>query len=134
MDWLWHRLAGTEQWLQNCAKFYTRRDIMQDIYIYTKITYCTPFWYFSLFFSLSNKITLIISFSVHHTIRGECPRGPASSISLTIHFKVMHGCVVKNLMGDFPDERLKQLTLPSFRRDLKPGVPCLDAACIVGLN
>ena len=41
---------------------------------------------------------------------------------------------VKNWMGDLPDERPKQLTLPSFGRDVQLGVPCLDAACIVGLN
>ena len=40
----------------------------------------------------------------------------------------------QNWMGDLPDERPKQLTLPSFGRDVKLGVPCLDAACIVGLN
>ena len=33
-----------------------------------------------------------------------------------------------------PDERPKQLTPPSFERDVKLGVPCLDAAYIVGLN
>ena len=27
-----------------------------------------------------------------------------------------------------------QFTSPSFRRDVKLGVPCLDAACTVGLN
>ena len=36
--------------------------------------------------------------------------------------------------GQPPDERPKQLTPPSFGRDVKLGVPCLDAACIVGLN
>ena len=36
-------------------------------------------------------------------------------------------------MDGLPDERPKQLTPPSFGRDVKLGVPCLDAACI-GLN
>ena len=63
---------------------------------------------------------------------GEWPRGPASNINFT---EVKHGCVrSKNWMGDLPDERPKQLTPPSFGRDVKLGVPCLDAACIVGLN
>ena len=37
-------------------------------------------------------------------------------------------------MGDLPDEGPKQLIPLSFGRDVKLGVPCLDAACIVGLN
>ena len=63
---------------------------------------------------------------------GEWPSGPASSINFT---EVKHGCVrSKNWMGDLPDERPKQLTPSSFGRDVKLGVPCPDAACIVGLN
>ena len=65
-------------------------------------------------------------------MRGEWPSGPASSINFT---EVKHVCVrSKNWMGDLPDERPKQLTPPSFGRDVKLGVPCLDAACMVGLN
>ena len=65
-------------------------------------------------------------------LRCEWPSGPASSINFT---EVKHGCVrSKNWMGDLPDERPKQLIPPSFGRDVKLGVPCLDAACIVGLN
>ena len=37
-------------------------------------------------------------------------------------------------MNDLPDEPPKQLTPPSFGRDVKLGVPILDAACKVGLN
>ena len=62
--------------------------------------------------------------------RGEWPIGPASSISWT---EVKHGCV-RSEDGRPPDERPKQLTPLSFGRDVKLGVPCLDAACIVGLN
>ena len=40
----------------------------------------------------------------------------------------------QKLDGRPSDERPKQLTLPSFERDVKLGVPCLDAACTVGLN
>ena len=64
--------------------------------------------------------------------RGEWPSGPASSISLT---EVKHGCV-RSETGwvTFQMNDQKQLTQPSFGRDVKLGVPCLDAACIVGLN
>ena len=66
------------------------------------------------------------------TERGEWPSGPASSINFT---EVKHDCVrSKNWMGDLRDERPKQLTPPSFGRDVKLGFPCLDAACIVGLT
>ena len=65
-------------------------------------------------------------------LRGEWPSGPASSINFT---EVKDGCVrSKNGMGDLPDEQPKQIIPPSFGRDVKLGVPCLDAACIVGLN
>ena len=40
----------------------------------------------------------------------------------------------QKLDGRPPDERPKQLTPPSFGRDVKLGVPCLDVACIVGLT
>ena len=40
----------------------------------------------------------------------------------------------QKLNGRPPDEQPKQLTPLSFGRDVKLGVPCLDAACIVGLN
>ena len=35
--------------------------------------------------------------------------------------------------GQKLDGRPKQLTPPSFGRDVKLGVPCLHAACIVGI-
>ena len=31
-------------------------------------------------------------------------------------------------------QKLDELTPPSFGRDVKLGIPCMDAACIVGLN
>ena len=40
----------------------------------------------------------------------------------------------EKLEGRPPDERPNQLTPPSFGRDVKLGVPCLDATCLVGLN
>ena len=40
----------------------------------------------------------------------------------------------QKLDGRPPDVRPKQLTPPAFGSDIKLGVPCLDAACIVGLN
>ena len=40
----------------------------------------------------------------------------------------------QKLDGRLSDKRPKQLTPPSFGKDGKLGVPCLDAACIVGLN
>ena len=40
----------------------------------------------------------------------------------------------QKLDGQPPDERPKQLTPLSFGRGVKLGIPCLDAACIVGLN
>ena len=43
-------------------------------------------------------------------------------------------CTVRNWLGDLPDERPKQLTPPSFRRDVKQRIPLPDAACIVGLS
>ena len=39
----------------------------------------------------------------------------------------------QKLMGDLPDELPKKLIPPSFERGVKLGVPCLDAACTVGL-
>ena len=57
--------------------------------------------------------------------------GLARSISLSV---IKHGCVGQKLDGRPPDERPKQLTPPSFGRDVKLGVPCLDEACIVGLK
>ena len=62
--------------------------------------------------------------------RGEWPNGPASSISFTEAWL----CTVRNCMGDLPDERPKQITPPSFGRDVKLRVPFLDAASIAGLN
>ena len=60
--------------------------------------------------------------------RGEWPSGLARSISLT---EVKHGlCTVSNWMGHLPDERAKQLIPPSFGREVKLGVSCLDVACI----
>ena len=40
----------------------------------------------------------------------------------------------QKLDGRPPDERPKQLTPLFFGKDVNLGVPCLDAACIVGLN
>ena len=57
--------------------------------------------------------------------------GPASSISLLKLSMAVYG---QKLDGRPPDERPEQLTPPSFGRDVELGVPCLDAACIVGLN
>ena len=63
--------------------------------------------------------------------RGEWPSGPASSISFT---EVKHGCVRSETgWATFQMNDQKQLTPPSFGRDVKLGVPCLDA-CTVGLN
>ena len=60
---------------------------------------------------------------------GEWPSGPPkppASLKLSM---------VRNWMGDLPDERpKKQLTPSSFGTDVKLGVPCLDTACTVGLN
>ena len=55
---------------------------------------------------------------------------PVPSASLKLSMAV-YG---QQLDGDLPDERPKELTLPSFGRDVKLGVLCLDAACIVGLT
>ena len=64
--------------------------------------------------------------------RGEWPSGPASSIIFT---EVQHGCVRSETgWATFQINDQKQLTPPSFGRDVKLGVPCLDAACTVGLN
>ena len=40
----------------------------------------------------------------------------------------------QKLVGRPRDERPKQLTPPSFGRDVTLRVPCLDAECKVGLN
>ena len=69
---------------------------------------------FLVLYAIYKHLIILLAFK-----RGEWPSGPASSI---------------NWMGDLPDERRKQLTQPSFGRDIKLGVPCLDVACIVGLN
>ena len=61
------------------------------------------------------------------TMRGEWPTGPASSISLAEEYG-------QELDGQPPDKRPQQLTPPSFGRDVKLGVSCLDAACIGGLK
>ena len=53
---------------------------------------------------------------------------PLASLKLSI---AVYG---QNLDGRLSDKRPKQLTPPSFGRDVRLGVPCLDAASIVGLN
>ena len=65
--------------------------------------------------------------------RGEGPSGPASSISFT---EVKHGCVRSETgWATFQmNDPKKQLTPPSFGRDVKLGILCLDAACIVSQN
>ena len=40
---------------------------------------------------------------------------------------------VRNWMGDLPDERPEELNPQFFGRDVKLWIPCLEAACIVGL-
>ena len=47
--------------------------------------------------------------------------------------EVKLGRVSKLRMGDLGG-LTSQITSSSFRRDVKLGVPCLDAACTVGLN
>ena len=41
---------------------------------------------------------------------------------------------VRSNSGWVTSELTSQLTSPSFGRDVKLGVPCLEAACTVGLN
>ena len=48
--------------------------------------------------------------------------------------KLSMAAAIRDWMGDFPGEQPKQLTQPPFGRNVKLGVPCLDVACIVGLN
>ena len=65
-------------------------------------------------------------------MRGEWPSGPAKTISF---IEVKHGCVQSETgWATFQMNNQKQLTPPSFGRDATLGVPCLDAACTVGLN
>ena len=47
--------------------------------------------------------------------------------------KINVTCYIKLWMGDLGG-LTSQLTSSSFGRDVKLGVPCLDAACTVGLN
>ena len=64
--------------------------------------------------------------------RGEWPSDLASSISL---IEVKYGCVrAETGWATLPDEQPKQLIPPSFGRDVKRGVPCLDSAYIVRLG
>ena len=64
-------------------------------------------------------------------LRGEWPSGLYSLRQVT---EVKLGRVrVKLWMGDLGG-LISQLTSSSFGRDIKVGVPCLDAACTVGLN
>ena len=51
-----------------------------------------------------------------------------------VQLKLSMAVYGQKLDGRPPDEQPKQLAPPSFGRDVKLGVPCLDAACIVGLN
>ena len=62
-------------------------------------------------------------------LRGEWPSGPASSISFT---EVKHGCV-RSETG-WATFRMNDQTAHSAVLRNELGVPCLDAACIVGLN
>ena len=39
--------------------------------------------------------------------------------------EVKHGCAQSETMGELPDKGPKELTPPSFGKDLKLGVPCL---------
>ena len=64
-------------------------------------------------------------------LRGEWPSGLNSLRQVT---EVKLGRVRSELwMGDLGD-LTSQLTSSSFGRDVKLGVPCLDAACTMGLN
>ena len=64
-------------------------------------------------------------------LRGEWPSGLNSLRQVT---EVKLGRVRSELwMGDLRG-LTSQLTSSSFGRDVKLGVPCLDAACTVGLN
>ena len=60
--------------------------------------------------------------------------GQAVQLASVSELKLSLAVLGQNWMGDYPEKRPKQLTPPSFGRDVKLGVPCLDAACTVGLN
>ena len=64
------------------------------------------------------------------TLRGEWQSGLNSFSQVT---EVEVGRVRSN-SGWVTSEACSQLTSPSFGRDVKLGVPCLDAACTVGLS
>ena len=62
-----------------------------------------------------------------------CRRGLNGRVAYTIFVRSAWSSEVKLRMGDLGG-LTSQLTLSSFRTDVKLGVPCLDAACTVGLN
>ena len=64
-------------------------------------------------------------------LRGEWQSGLNSVRQVT---EVKLGRVRSNSGYGTSEALTSQRTLPSFRRDVKLGVPCLDAACTVGLN
>ena len=64
-------------------------------------------------------------------MRGEWPSGLYSLRQVT---EVKLGRVRSDFGWVTTEAWTSQLTSPSFGRDVKLGVPCLDAVCTVGLN